>query len=316
MDEPIKLGVSSCLLGEAVRYNGGHSRDRFITDTLSRFVEFIPVCPEVECGFPVPREAFRLVGDPETPRFMTSRTGQDHTERMRTWSAEKVIELEKEDLCGFIFRKSSPSSGMRGVKVYTEKGTPSRRGVGMFARAFMEHFPLIPVEDDGRLHDPKLRENFIESVFVLKRWREILKPKPTRKGFIDFHTRHKLLLLSHSPKHMRLMGKMVAGIKDYAPGEFRREYETSLMEAMKLQSTARKNIDVLFHAMGYFKNVLSADEKQELREVIENYRNTHVPLIVPITLLNHYVRKYDQAYLKEQVYLNPHPIELQLRNHA
>ena len=205
---------------------------------------------------------------------------------------------------------------MSGVKVYTEKGMPSRRGIGMFARAFMEHFPLIPVEDEGRLHDHKLRENFIESVFVLKRWRQILTSKPTRKAFVDFHTRHKLLLLSHSPKHMRLMGKMVAGIKSYAPGEFREAYETSLMEAMKLKTTTKKNLDVLFHAMGYFKTVLSPDEKQELREVIENYRNNHVPLIVPVTLLNHYVRKYDQAYLKEQVYLNPHPIELQLRNHA
>lgn len=316
MVEPIKIGVSSCLLGEAVRYNGGHSRDRFITDTLSHFVEFVPVCPEVECGFPVPREAFRLVGDPASPRFMTSKTGQDHTERMKRWCAKKVTELEKEDLCGFIFRKGSPSSGMRGVKVYTEKGMPSRRGVGMFAHAFMEHFPLIPVEDDGRLHDPKLREHFIESVFVLKRWREILKPKPTRKGFIDFHTRHKLLLLSHSPKHLRLMGRMVAGIKDYALEEFRAQYETSLMEAMNLKTTQKKNTDVLFHAMGFFKKLLSPDEKQELREIIENYRNNHVPLVVPVTLLNHYVRKYDQAYLKEQSYLNPHPIELHLRNHA
>jgi uncharacterized protein YbgA (DUF1722 family)/uncharacterized protein YbbK (DUF523 family) len=316
MDEPIKLGVSACLLGESVRYNGGHSQDRFVTDTLSQFVEFVPVCPEVECGFPIPREAFRLVGDPESPRFMTSRTKKDHTERMKKWCAKRVRELEKDLLCGFIFKKASPSSGMRGVKVYTDAGMPSSRGVGMFARAFMEHFPLIPTEDDGRLHDPKLREGFIESVFILKRWREELEPKASRKGFVEFHTKHKLLLMSHSPKHMRLMGKLVASVKDYDLNDFRLKYQTQLMEALRLKTTKKKNVDVLFHAMGFLKKHLSPDEKQELIGIMENYRSGFLPLIVPVTLLNHFVRKYDQPYLKEQYYLDPHPIELQLRNHA
>ncbi|MFC1833288.1 YbgA family protein [Thermodesulfobacteriota bacterium] len=316
METPITIGVSACLLGENVRYNGGHSRDHFISDTLSQYVRFVPVCPEVECGFPIPREAFRLVGDPESPRFVTSRTGEDHTRKMVDWCSKKVKELEKEDLCGFVFKKGSPSSGMERVKVYTEKGMPSNRGVGMFARAFMEHFPLLPVEEDGRLHDPKLRENFIEGLFVMKRLRESLEPRPTRGAFVEFHTRHKLLIMSHSPKHMRLMGKMMADIKSHSLEDFRVEYQSRLMEALRLKTTRRKNTDVLFHVMGYFKKQITGDEKQELVETIENYRKGYVPLIVPATLLAHYVRKYDQAYLRDQFYLNPHPLELQLRNHA
>jgi uncharacterized protein YbgA (DUF1722 family)/uncharacterized protein YbbK (DUF523 family) len=316
MEEHIKLGVSACLLGQNVRYNGGHSRDPFITDTLSQYVEFFPVCPEVECGLPVPRESMRLVGDPDSPRLMTGNTIQDHTDRMQRWCAKKVSELEELDLYGFIFKKGSPSSGMERVKVYTEEGMPSHRGVGMFARAFMEHFPLLPVEEEGRLHDPKLRENFIETIFVLKRWRENLSPKPTRRGFVEFHSSHKLLLMAHSPIHMRRLGKLVASLKDYTVDDFRLQYQNLLMEALRLKTTRRKHTDVLMHGMGFLKKLLSSDEKKELLEIIEQYRQGHLPLIVPVTLLNHYVRKYDPPYLREQYYLKPHPIELQLRNHA
>jgi len=316
MKEQIKLGVSACLLGQNVRYNGGHSRDPFIADTLSQYVEFFPVCPEVECGFSTPREAMRLVGDPEAPHLITRDTKQDHTERMLSWCSKKVRELEELDLYGFIFKKGSPSSGMERVKVYGDKGTPSNRGIGMFARAFMESFPLLPVEEDGRLHDPKLRENFIEAIFVLKRWRESLCPQPTRRGFVEFHTRHKLLLMSHSPTHMRLMGKLVAGMKNYPVDDFRLQYQRLLMEALRLKTSRRKHTDVLTHGMGFLKKLLSSDEKIELLEIIEQYRQGHVPLIVPVTLLNHYVRKYDPPYLRDQFYLKPHPIEQQLRNHA
>ena len=169
MEDRIRLGISACLLGQEVRYDGGHKLDRFLRDTLGGYVDYVPVCPETECGFGIPREAFRLVGDPESPRLVTSRTHQDHTERMKTWAGKRVRELEKEDLCGFIFKSNSPSSGMERVKVYNEKGMPEKKGVGMFARAFMEHFPLIPVEEEGRLHDPGLRENFIEGIFAPRR---------------------------------------------------------------------------------------------------------------------------------------------------
>ncbi len=311
----IKLGISTCLLGENVRYDGGHKLDRFLTDTLGLYVQYVPVCPEVECGLGVPRESLRLVGDPLSPRLITSRTRQDHTERMAQWARRRVMELQKEDLCGFIFKSNSPSSGMERVKVYNDKGLPVKSGAGIFARIFMDAFPLLPVEDEGRLHDPKIRENFIECIFALKRWREVL-PKKRMGGLVDFHTRHKLLILSHSPKHYQLMGKRVAEAEDLPLRDLFGQYQGLFMEALRIKTTLRKNVNVLQHMAGYFKRDLSADEKKELLEVIDAYHRGHLPLIVPITLINHYVRKYDQPYLKEQYYLHPHPLELQLRNHV
>jgi uncharacterized protein YbgA (DUF1722 family)/uncharacterized protein YbbK (DUF523 family) len=314
--EKIKLGISTCLLGEKVRYDGGHKLDRFLTDTLGQYVEYVPVCPEVECGLPVPREAMHLEGDPDSPRLVTVRTGQDMTDRMVQWARKRVAQLEKEGLCGFIFKSDSPSSGMEQVRVYNDKGMPVKKGVGMFAKIFMEHFPLLPVEEEGRLHDPRLRENFVERIFVLRSWREVLERKVSRAALIDFHTRHKLLILSHSPKHYQIMGKLVAGAKDIPVKDLFQQYRTILMEVLQLTTTPKKNANVLMHMMGYFKEQLSSGEKQELLEVIEKYRKGYIPLIAPIILIQHYVRKHDQPYLKEQVYLHPHPLELQLRNHA
>jgi uncharacterized protein YbgA (DUF1722 family) len=235
---------------------------------------------------------------------------------MTTWAKKRVHELKKEDLCGFIFKSKSPSSGMERIKVYNEKGVPAKTGVGVFARAFMDHFPLLPVEDDGRLHDPRLRENFIERVFAYKRWCESLALSRVRGSLVDFHTRHKLMILAHSPQHHRMMGKLVAQAKTLAPDTLLNRYQKLLMEALRLKTTAKKNTNVLMHILGYFKKDLSADEKQEMLEVIDVYYQGHVPLIVPITLINHYVRKYDQSYLKGQYYLHPHPVELHLLNHA
>jgi uncharacterized protein YbgA (DUF1722 family) len=235
---------------------------------------------------------------------------------MLTWAKKRVEELEKEALCGFIFKSDSPSSGMERVKVYNEKGMPEKSGRGMFARTFMVHFPLVPVEEEGRLHDPKLRENFIESIFTLRRWREVVQEKKSLGNLVVFHTQHKLLALSHSEKHYRAMGKLVAGGKKLALSELYAKYETLLMEALKLRTTVKKNANVLQHLMGYFKEQLSKDEKQELLEILDEYRKEYIPLVVPITLINHYVRKYKEDYLGQQVYLNPHPIALQLRNHA
>ena len=316
MSEKIKLGVSACLMGEQVRWNGGHARDRYLTDILGRYVEYVPVCPEVECGMGVPRETLRLVGDPDNPNLVTSKTNIDHTNRMQEWAWKRVKELEKENLCGFVFKKKSPSSGRFNVPVKTHKGMPQKKGVGIFARIFSEHFPLLPVEEDGRLHDAKLRETFIEQIFSLMRWRETLSKKKSMGSLVDFHTQHKLLIMSHSPKHHRMMGKLVAEGKALPLSELYDQYESLLMEALRLKTTLKKNINVLQHIMGYFKKQLSPDEKQELLEIIEQYRQEHVPLIVPVTLLNHYVRKYQQPYLAQQVYLNPHPIALKLRNHV
>lgn len=314
--EKIKLGISTCLLGESVRYDGGHKLDRFLRDTLGQYVEYVPVCPEVECGFGIPRESMHLEGDPGAPRLITTRTKRDVTDRMLDWSGQRVKELESENLCGFVFKSNSPSSGMERVKVFDKKGMPHNSGSGIFAGVFMKHFPLLPVEEEGRLHDPALRENFIERIFVFKRWREMLRKGQKLSELVEFHSQHKMLIMSHSPKHNSGMGKLVAEAKQIPSEELFKGYERMLMEALKLKATIKKNTNILQHLMGYFKKLLTSDEKEELLEVIDHYYQGHLPLIVPLTLLRHYVRKYDQPYLKGQYYLDPHPIELQLRNHV
>jgi uncharacterized protein YbgA (DUF1722 family)/uncharacterized protein YbbK (DUF523 family) len=312
----IKLGISACLLGEEVRFDGGHKLDRFITETLGKFVDFVPVCPEVECGLGIPREAMHLVAAPDGPRLVTVRTGVDHTERLLAWARKRVEELEREELCGFIFKSDSPSSGMERVKIYSGKGMAAKTGVGLFAREFMHHFPLLPVEEEGRLHDPGLRENFLERLFTLKRWRDSLALGPKPGHLVDFHTRHKLLIMSHSPQNYQTLGKFIARLRGIPLTEVYAQYQTQLMEALRLKTTIKKNVNVLLHVMGYFKKNLSSAEKEELLEIIDEFRKGYIPLIVPVTLLNHYVRKYEQPYLKDQYYLHPHPIELKLRNHV
>jgi len=316
MSFKITLGISACLLGEKVRYNGGHQADRFIIETLGNYVDFVPVCPETECGLGVPREAMHLSGDWENPRLITIHSKMDYTDRMLQWSHSRVNELRKMDLCGFIFKSNSPSSGMERVKVYNENGIPVKKGIGLFAREFMARFPLMPVEDEGRLHDPKLRENFIERIFALKRWREMAASKPKLRDLVDFHTQHKYLILSHSRPHYQKLGQLVAQTDPLPLAERLAAYQAIFLEGLKIKTTPAKQADVLLHLLGYFKKDLSADEKQEMLEWINNFKLELVPLIVPLTLLQHYVRKYDQPYLKKQTYLNPHPLELKLRNHV
>jgi uncharacterized protein YbgA (DUF1722 family)/uncharacterized protein YbbK (DUF523 family) len=286
--------------------------DRFLVNSLGKYVEYVPVCPEVECGFGIPRDTFRLIGDPKRPRLVIHKTGADHTERMEAWARKRVEELEKEDLCGYIFKSDSPSSGMERVKVYSDKGIPSKVGVGLFARIFMEHFPLTPVEEEGRLHDPVLRENFIERIFTCKRYCDIMEGTRQAGRLMDFHRANKLLLMAHSPKRLKEMGSLVAHAKGVPARELVERYEGLLMAAMALKPTVAKHENVLMHIMGYFKKDLSTDDKG----VINDYKRGLIPLIVPVILLGHYVRKYRQPYLKEQTYLNPHPAELMLRNHV
>lgn len=311
------VGVSRCLLGEPVRYDGGHKLDRFLVQTLGPHVRYLPVCPEVECGLPVPREAMRLVGDPSSPRLVTVKTGQDLTGRMDGWAAAKVAELERAELCGFVFKFGSPSSGMARVKVYPESGgAPSMRGRGLFAARLMDAMPLLPAEDEGRLNDPDLRENFIERVFVMHRWRQLLRRGFSLGALVDFHTRQKLLVMAHSVEHYRKLGRLVAQGSSMPLEALAGEYLAGLMEALRLAATVKKNANVLSHVMGYFKRVLEPDEKRELLEVLDQYARELLPLIVPVTLLNHYVRKFGESYLAGQWYLHPHPAELKLRNHV
>ena len=316
--EKIKLGISTCLLGKKVRYNGGHTLDRFLAEVLGQYVEYVPVCPEVEIGLSIPREALRLVTVEgyESPRLLTQKTGIDYTGRMLNWAKIRLDQLEKEKLCGYIFKSKSPSSGMARIKVYNEKGVPTRKGVGIFAGAFMERFPLLPVEEEGRLQDIGLRENFIVRVFTCHRWRKVLDGPQTVGAVVDFHTRNKLLFMAHNPETARQMGKLTARAKDMPIEQFFNSYQSLMMTCIKYKATVSKNANVLYHMIGYFKKRLEPDEKQELIETIENYRLGYFPLVVPLTLVKHYVRKYDQSYLKEQYYLDPHPVELKLRNHA
>jgi uncharacterized protein YbgA (DUF1722 family)/uncharacterized protein YbbK (DUF523 family) len=316
MTERIKLGISSCLLGNSVRYDGGHKLDHYLRDTLGQFVEWAPVCPEVECGLPVPREAMHLLDHPGAPRLVTRVTGIDHTDRMLTWAKKKLSEIEKQNLCGFVFKSRSPSSGMQGVKIYGTSGVSVRKGIGIFANAFMERFPLLPVEDEGRLQDPGLRENFIERVFVYQRWQERIASRGTLGELVTFHADHKLLLMSHSSKHLRELGTLVAKGKNQQRAILFEEYFRILMDGLRLMATVKKHTNVLQHMAGYFKKSLPSEEKQELQEVINQYHKELVPLIVPITLIKHYVRKYEDPYLARQYYLNPHPLELMLRNHV
>lgn len=312
----IKLGLSACLAGEKVRYDGGHRWERFLTDTLGQCVEFVTVCPEVECGLGVPRDPMRLAGRPEEPRLLTVRTKIDLTERLLSWAKTRVEELALEGLDGFIFKAKSPSSGLARVKVYNERGVPSATGVGLFARIFMARFPLLPVEDEGRLQDPEIRENFLERLFFHRRWRELLARKPDLGDLVAFHSRHKLQIMAHSPEHYRQMGRLVAQARQLPLPEVLATYQDLALTALRLKATVSKNANVLSHLQGYFKKQLSGDEKQELLEIINSYRRREVPLIVPVTLINHYVRKYQEPYLMEQFYLHPHPLELKLRNHA
>jgi uncharacterized protein YbgA (DUF1722 family)/uncharacterized protein YbbK (DUF523 family) len=314
--EKIPLGVSECLLGHSVRYDGGHKLDRYVRDTLGQHFEYIPVCPEVECGMPTPREALRLVGDPNAPRLLTQKSERDYTEQMQAWGRKKLEELAEADLCGYIFKSRSPSSGMERIKVYNRQGQPGATGVGIWARMFMERFPFLPVEDEGRLHDPGLRERFIEHVFVFRRWRQLEKQGPDIGALTDFHARHKLLFMAHSPQLYREMGRYVAQAKSLPRQEILPGYLRLLDRAMRTPTTVPKHVNVLHHMLGYFKQELSPDEKQEFLDLVEKFRQGSLPLIVPVTLVNHFVRKYQEPYLGEQFYLNPHPVELKLRNHA
>ena len=316
LEEPVlRLGVSACLLGERVRYDGGHKLDRYLTGTLGQFFEWVPVCPEVEIGLPIPRESMRLVGDAEAPRLIAPKSGTDYTNQMKAWARGRLEELAAMNLCGFVAKKDSPSSGLFRVKVYNEHGMAQRNGTGIFPRELMNRFPLLPVEEEGRLNDMPLRENFIERVFAYYRWTRMLDKEPTPGGLVKFHTAHKLTLMAHSPKHYTEMGRLVAdaGKRDW--DELTAEYGAMLMDGLAVLGTRGKHVNVLQHLMGYLKKDLSSEDKQELLGLIEDYRQGLVPLIVPLTLLKHHLNRYQVPdWVHQQVYLHPYPKELMLRN--
>jgi len=314
--DEIRIGISSCLLGHNVRYDGGHKKDSLVTGALAHFMTFVPVCPEVEVGMPVPRPSLRLVRLGGDTRLLDPKHGVDHTEAMRSWSEERVPELSKLDLSGYILKKDSPSCGMERVKVYSEKGPGVRNGVGLFARELMRQLPLLPVEEEGRLNDPPLRENFIERVFAYRRLRALLASRWTVGDLVRFHTAEKLLLLAHEPEAYRSLGRLVARAKQLPRADVESSYGEAFMNGLRKLATKGKNANVLLHMAGYFKDKLGPEEKAELQETIADYRRGFVPLVVPLTLLRHYVRRHGSTYLEGQVYLEPHPKELMLRNHV
>jgi uncharacterized protein YbgA (DUF1722 family)/uncharacterized protein YbbK (DUF523 family) len=313
---PIRIGISSCLLGEAVRFDGGHKRDPFLTETFGRFVEWVPVCPEVECGLGTPRESMRLVRVNDDVRLLTVKTAVDLTGRMERYAQHRVSQLASADLCGYVLKKDSPSCGMARVKVYDAHGVPSRSERGLFARALLERFPSLPVEEEGRLADPRLRENFVERVFAYWRLQGLFAGKWTVGGLVAFHAAHKLILMAHSPEAYRQLGRLVARARSILRAHLERRYTETFMAALAVMATRRRHTNVLQHMTGYFKERLDRASKAELIDAIDAYRRELVPLIVPITLLRHHIRVHEVSYLTGQLYLEPHPRELMLRNHV
>jgi uncharacterized protein YbgA (DUF1722 family)/uncharacterized protein YbbK (DUF523 family) len=314
--EPIRIGISSCLLGQLVRFDGGHKRDPFLVDTFGMFVEWVPVCPEVELGLGTPRESLRLVRKGELVHMVNTKSGRDITVEMRRWARARAEELAKENLAGYVLKKDSPSCGMERVKVYGESGMAEKSGRGLFAEALMERFPRLPVEEEGRLSDPRLRDNFVERVFAYVRLRALFAPRWTAGDLVRFHTAHKMALLAHSPELYAELGRLVARARSVGRTELETRYRELFMDALAKMATTRKHTNVLQHMAGHFKDLLEADDKQELLGSVEDYRRGLVPLVVPLTLVKHHVRRHKVEYLAGQVYLDPHPKELMLRNHV
>lgn len=313
--EKIRIGISSCLLGEQVRFDHGHKRDGYITGTLSAYCEFVPVCPEVAIGLGVPREPIHLVGDPAQPRAVGVRSPErDVTAALLAYGQRMARELD--DIAGYIFKSRSPSCGMERVKLYPTGGGAARKmGVGIYARQIMAARPLLPVEEEGRLNDPVLRENFIERVFAYQRWRALLARGLTPARLVRFHTAHKLALMAHGAEQYRALGRLVADAGSRPVDQLAREYGSGFMSALRHRATRKRHTDVLMHLMGFLKHEIDAGDKAEMLELLDAYRNGRVPLVVPITLLKHHFRRHPHSYVEQQVYLEPHPEELMLRNH-
>jgi len=310
--EKIPIGISSCLLGEAVRYNGGHQLDSYVDRTLGQFFSYRPFCPEVDIGLGVPRKPIRLIRrvsriscvDIEDESLDYTQALSDSADRQQPWL---------EEICGYILKKASPSCGMERVKVY-ESAQPRRDGVGIFAARLMELMPALPVEEEGRLGDPVLRENFIQRVYVMYRWKSLLADGLTVGGLVDFHSRHKLILMSHCQQTYRELGPVVAAARKHTVADLAPDYIQRLMDALKKRASRGNHVNVLQHIQGYLKNDLDADDRAELTESISNYHNGLVPLIVPITLLNHHFRRNPDEYIQRSWYMQPYPAEMCLQN--
>ncbi len=310
--EKILVGISSCLLGAPVRYNGGHKRNDYIEKTLGQFFQFVPFCPEVDIGMGVPRPAIRLlVVDGGVRAVGVKDASLDVTEKLDRCAQEQ--KSWHADLCGYILKKDSPSCGMERVKTYAN-GQPRKNGVGLYAARLMANFPLLPVEEEGRLGDPALRENFLQRVYVFHRWRQLLGQGLSHSALTTFHARHKLLFMSHHQNATRALGKLLATGARQGVDQLAGQYISAAMTLLKTQASRRNHVNVLQHIQGYLKGELEPDDKRELGELIEQYRCGEVPLIAPITLLRHHFRKHPDPYIEHSCYMRPWPEVLRHQN--
>lgn len=312
-ENPVKIGVSSCLLGQKVRHDGGSKSNRFLIDIMSAFVEYLPICPEVDIGLGVPRPTIHLVGDPKAPRLVqVKRPEIDLTEKMQKYAHRQMKKLG--DLCGYILKKNSPSCASNLIKVYQEPPLPPKYAHGIYAQILMDTYPHLPIEDEGRLMDVRIRENFVERVYVLHRWQTLVNSGLTAKKIVDFHTRHKTALMTHNVSAYQRLGREVAQLKGKNIKEFSEMYIAELMKAFKVIATAKKVANVLYHYLGFLKQQISALDKQELVFAIEQYRLGKLPLIVCLTLFKHHFMHHPNEYIQQQTFLNPYPEEMMLRN--
>lgn len=309
-----KIAVSACLMGAEVRYNGGHKQSQLCSRTLTDYFDCIAVCPEVAIGLGIPREPIRLVGDPQHPQAVGTVHHQlNVTQTLADYAAKMASELH--DICGYIFMQKSPSCGLHRVKVYGDNGMPiDHGGRGIYAQAFCALHPDLPVEEDGRLNDPVLRENFLTRVFVYAAWQQLLKEGLSRRRLTEFHSRYKYLLMAHNPMQYKTLGNLLGNMGKSDPSVLGPRYFSELMAALKKCATRRTHTNVLHHLSGYLKQTISAEDKQEMQQVIRQYLRGIVPLVVPLTLFKHHLRLHPDPYVAQQVYLQPHPENLSLRN--
>lgn len=313
MSDRIRIGISACLIGQEVRYDGGHKHNEYITRSLGQFFDFVPYCPEVAIGMGVPRPTIRLVKADGRVHARGDRDAQlDVTDRLIAYADKVAPQLQA--LSGYILKKNSPSCGMERVRLYNLKGMPAGTASGVYAGRLQSLHPELPFEEEGRLMDPVLRENFVERVFVTHRWQQLLAKRLTSKALVEFHTRHKFIVLAHDEKVYRALGRLVAGVGRGTVSVLGEDYIRALMQALRKPATRARHTNVLQHLAGYFKKHLDAGDKRELQDVITNYRRGQLPLVVPVTLLRHYLRRFPDPYLSAQYYLAPHPDELMLRN--
>ena len=315
-DAGIRIGISSCLLGHEVRFDGGHKRDRYVVDTLGEHFDWVAVCPEVELGLGTPRETIRLVQLGGGVKLRSTNTEVDLTEDMENYAKRRVAKLIDADLSGYILKRGSPSCGMQRVKVRQPQGSTKRNGRGVFAAALLSRLPNLPVEEESRLYDPRLRENWVERVFAYRALQDCWRRRWRISDLADFHTRCKFQLLAHSETEYREMDRLLAAAKSLRRNRLRDQYETQFMAVMKRVATVRKHVNVLKRMLAVFKKQLDAAARDELMAHIEDYQRGLVPLVIPLMLIRHYARVLDIGCLREQWYLNPHPKELALRNHV